>query len=286
MKNTIILFNENLQSFFKTIPRLQSILTIEIFIGFLHLAEIQSIIKKELKGKSGIYGFLCKTNNKLYIGSSIELSIRFNKHINGLQSNILLQNAINKYNLQDFIFIVFEYCEPEELLSREQFYMNTLEPEFNILKVAGSSLGFIHKKESKTKMSFAQKSIDRSGDNNPRGMLDNPHSEKTKALISLRMSGRVVSKETKALISLTNSDNNHPMFGKTHTIEAKEKISATQGTAIYVYDLQGSLVNTFISARKAAEYFDTSHITIMRYTKNDRQFKNNWILSTFLISNK
>lgn len=61
------------------------------------------------------------------------------------------------------------------------------------------------------------------------------------------------------------------MFGKTHTTEAKERISATQGTAIYVYDLQGSLVNTFSSARKAAEEYDISHVTIMRYAKNGRQ---------------
>ena len=267
--------------------RLQSFFsTIELSMSYLHLAEIQKIIKEELKGKSGIYGFLSKTNSKLYIGSSIKLNMRFDDHINGFSSNILLQRAINKYNLQDFIFIVFEYCEPKELISREQFYINSLEPEYNILKIAGSSLGFIHTEESKAKMSSAQKNIDRSGENNPRGMLDKPHSEKTKTLISLHMSGKIVSKETKALISLANSGSTHPMFGKMHTTEAKEKISATQGTAVFIYDSEGLLVNTFSSARKAAEYFNTSHITIMRYIKNGRQFKANWTLSTFLISNK
>jgi excinuclease UvrABC nuclease subunit len=92
--------------------------TIELTIGYLNLAEIQKIIKKELKNKSGIYGFFCKTNNKLYIGSSVQLSNRFYKHINGTKSNILLQRAINKYNLQDFIFIIFEYCEPECLINK------------------------------------------------------------------------------------------------------------------------------------------------------------------------
>jgi len=65
--------------------------------------------------------------------------MRFNNHVNGSQSNILFQNAINKYNLQEFIFIIFEYCDAEGLLSREQFYLDFLEPEYNILKVAGSS---------------------------------------------------------------------------------------------------------------------------------------------------
>ena len=61
------------------------------------------------------------------------LDIRFNHHINGSKSNILLQRAINKYNLQDFYFIVFEYCKVEKLLSREQFYLDELKPEFNVL---------------------------------------------------------------------------------------------------------------------------------------------------------
>lgn len=95
---------------------------IEQWIGSLHLSEIEKIIRKELKGKSGVYGFLCKSNNKLYIGSSVQLFTRFNEHIKGTRSNIILQNAINKYNLHDFIFIVFEYCQPEDLISREQFH--------------------------------------------------------------------------------------------------------------------------------------------------------------------
>jgi hypothetical protein len=147
-----------LQLFYSAIKRLQSFSTIEIFISNLHLVEIQKIIKKELKDKSGIYGFICKTNNKLYIGSSINLNMRFRNHTNGTKSNILLQRAINKYNLQDFIFIIFEYCEPDKLILREQFYIDELKPEYNILKVAGSSLGYKHNYEILAKMSEARKS--------------------------------------------------------------------------------------------------------------------------------
>jgi len=68
-------------------------------IGYLHLAEIKKITKKELKNKLGIYRFLCKTNNKLYISSSVQLSIRLSRHIKRSHSNILLQKVINKYNL-------------------------------------------------------------------------------------------------------------------------------------------------------------------------------------------
>lgn len=87
----------------KTMTRLQPFYsTIELTIGNLNLTDIKLILKNELRNKSGIYGFVCKSTNKLYIGSSIDLGIRFSAHIKGLRSNIKLQNAINKYNLQDF----------------------------------------------------------------------------------------------------------------------------------------------------------------------------------------
>lgn len=85
--------NNILKSIYIAILRLQPFSTVES-IYFLDIVEIQKI-RKELKGKSGIYGFLCKTTNKLYIGSSIYLYDRFRDHIKGNQSNIKLQNAIN-----------------------------------------------------------------------------------------------------------------------------------------------------------------------------------------------
>lgn len=219
--------------------------SIEIFIGNLHLVEINNIIVKELKGKSGIYGFFSKTTNKLYIGSSIYLNTRINNHIKGTQSNILLQRAINKYNLQDFILIIFEYCDAEDLITREQFYLDTLKPEYNILKVAGSLLGYKHTKETITKISVAN-----SGENNP-------------------------------MFGVVRSGEDHPrgMLGKSHSTETLNKISASMGTAIYVHDSEGSLVNSFSSARKAAEHYDSSHSTIIKHVKNNKLFQSKWFLS-------
>jgi group I intron endonuclease len=185
--------------------RFQLFKNLEIFIGSLHITEIYLITKLELKGKSGIYGFLCKTTGKLYIGSSLNLSCRFSEHINGTKSNIKLQNAINKYNLQDFVFIIFEYCEAENLILREQFYIDSLKPEYNILKVAGSLLGFKHTPESLAKMSGSNNPMfgkSRSAENNP-------------------MFGKCHSAETKQKMSQVKFGENHPMFGKSHSEESK-----------------------------------------------------------------
>lgn len=154
----------------------------------------------------------------MYIGSSVRLSIRFHQHIKGAQSNIKLQNAIKKYTLEDFIFVVFEYCDSKQLLNREQFYLDTLNPLYNINPSAGSLLGYkhteeviarmkgrTHSEEAKAKMSKIQQTIDRSGENNPRGMLGKTHSAETKA----KMQGRLVSLEAKAKMGAAKVENLH-----------------------------------------------------------------------------
>ena len=37
-------------------------------------------------------------------------------------------------------------------MDREQYYLDCLKPEYNILKIAGSSLGFKHSEETKVKI--------------------------------------------------------------------------------------------------------------------------------------
>lgn len=71
----------------------------------------------------------------------------------------------------------------ENLLKREQYYLDLFKPDYNILKKAGSRLG--HKL-----------------------------SEETKDKISAAMIGITRSEETKAKLSEANKGAKHPMFGK------------------------------------------------------------------------
>lgn len=47
-----------------------------------------------------------------------------------------------------------EYCEPSETIAREQYYIDLLKPEYNILLVAGSSYG--HKRSDETKLKLRE----------------------------------------------------------------------------------------------------------------------------------
>jgi hypothetical protein len=63
-------------------------------------------IYKELKGKSGIYLFINKITNNLYVGSSVTLSKRMAAHFFHGNSNkdtrVVLYRAMRKYKLENF----------------------------------------------------------------------------------------------------------------------------------------------------------------------------------------
>jgi group I intron endonuclease len=114
-------------------------------------------IKAANKGKSGIYCFTCLTNGKKYVGSSVNLGRRFSQYFNAnylkRHTDMLISRALLKYGYSNFNLEILEYCDSSELLTREQYYFDLLNPEYNILKNAYSSLGYKHSAESRAKMS-------------------------------------------------------------------------------------------------------------------------------------
>jgi group I intron endonuclease len=108
---------------------------------------------------SGIYQIRNLVNNKCYIGSSINLKNRKHDHFKLLRSNKHknrhLQNAWNKYSEQNFIFEIIEYCDPNDLIIREQWYLDNWNPEYNISQIAGNTLGLACSEETKLKISLA-----------------------------------------------------------------------------------------------------------------------------------
>ena len=98
----------------------------------------KKLIVKENRGKSGIYRWLNTVNGKTYIGSSVNLTIRFNVYFNknrlltGSGNRMAINNAILKYGLENFSLEILEYCDKGSLIKREQFYLDVLKPEYNL----------------------------------------------------------------------------------------------------------------------------------------------------------
>lgn len=89
----------------------------------------------------GIYIIKNLVNNKFYIGSTNCFRKRVNQHKSELNRNnhhnLKLQRSVNKYGLENFEFTLFEETEYENLLSREQYWINLLNPEYNLSKLVG-----------------------------------------------------------------------------------------------------------------------------------------------------
>jgi group I intron endonuclease len=72
----------------------------------------------------------------------------------GKGSSITIHKELLKYGHSNFSLDILEYCEPNVKFKREQYYFDILKPEYNILKKAGSSLGFKHSTKTKLIMSI------------------------------------------------------------------------------------------------------------------------------------
>jgi group I intron endonuclease len=92
---------------------------------------------------AGIYKITNIINNKIYIGSSSNISLRWNQHIEkliyNLHENYKLQNDFNKYGLEVFHFSILEIVKNnKKLFSREQDWIDSIDVEsnYNILSYA------------------------------------------------------------------------------------------------------------------------------------------------------
>jgi len=183
----------------------------------------------ENKGKSGIYRIINLTNENAYIGSSVCLDRRFAsyysfKFIDRRQTSLICK-ALLKYGYSKFRLEVIEYCPVENLLQREQYYLDLLKPKYNILTTAGSSLGYKHTKETIAKFKLRK------------------HSEDTLE----KFKAKTFSEEHRAKISVANCSkvlvvdlltNNHSEYDSIR--KAAEELGAPYSTIRY-YALKGKL---------------------------------------------
>lgn len=79
----------------------------------------------------GIYSISNTVNNKCYIGSSTDIARRFKTHLNMLKNNkhinSHLQAAVNKYGLNNFTFSILQECSQDEIIEKEQFYIDSFD---------------------------------------------------------------------------------------------------------------------------------------------------------------
>ena len=148
--------------------------------------------------KTGIYKIKNTLNDMCYVGSSNHIERRKTEHIGKLRrnqhKNSYLQNAWNKYGEDNFLFEIIEECSEDNLLIREQFYIDSIKNLYNNTKIAGGRFRAGYKRTD----------------------------EQKKFMSNIR-TGAVVSDETKEKLSKLN-------IGKKHSEKTKNKISEISKT--------------------------------------------------------
>ena len=125
-------------------------------------------IEFNLKGKSGVYMFFNIESGKRYVGSSVDIYNRIHEHYYNLKNNkshnAHFQSSWNKYGEDAFIYCILEYCNPESRFSREQYYIDTLKPEYNLTLNVVANFGHNVSDETKNKISNTLKEKYKSGE--------------------------------------------------------------------------------------------------------------------------
>jgi group I intron endonuclease len=106
-------------------------------------------------------------------------------------SKSVIYNSRIKYGISMFKLEILEYCSSEKCIKLEQKHINFFKPEYNILKIAGSSFGRVATDETRAKLAAAMKGIGK-------GI---PKPEETKAKMSAAQQGKTCKEETRAKIS-------------------------------------------------------------------------------------
>jgi group I intron endonuclease len=115
---------------------------------------------------SGVYIIENIGTSDSYIGSTKNLEKRFKDHLYRLRVNTHpnknLQCGWDKFGDCYFQIRILEYCSEDKLLEREQYYMDLLNPTYNIAKEAGTVSGIHWDDELRTKlMPFVEQLIAR-----------------------------------------------------------------------------------------------------------------------------
>lgn len=117
---------------------------------------IKNNLEKTTKNKSGIYKISSNIDDRVYIGSSVNLYNRLKTHsldlIKNKHDNKHLQNFTNKYSIDSLFFEVISFCPPEYLIKLEQWFINNTINKFNIRKKAESNLGLKTSDATKEKL--------------------------------------------------------------------------------------------------------------------------------------
>lgn len=169
---------------------------------------------------------------------------------------MIIYTALIKYGFDQFKLEILEYCSREHLLEREQYYLDTIKPEYNLLKIAGSSLGFRHNKAT---LDFFknERRINQEGKNN----------------LSKAASNRILSELEKKKLSQIRLG---VKLSEVTRKKITETVTSKIGVPVIVKDLETGSEKPFNSLTQAAEYLNVTRTAISKCLLKKSILKNRY----------
>lgn len=227
---------------------------------------------------SGIYQIKNKTNNHAYIGSAVDIDGRFRTHKSSLNKkkhhSLYLQRAWDKYGQSNFIFETLERVEVlENLIIREQHYLDERNPEYNICKIAGSCLGVKFSPESNLKKSLNHSMLGKFGKDHNSSIPIYQY-DKDGGFLKIWYGAAEIQRElnidpANIRKAIKNRNFSYGYFwsykdlGEHYSDIPKQHDRSKTKKAVVQYDLNGNLIQEFDSVKSANAFFGkkSSHIT-------------------------
>lgn len=227
-------------------------------------SSVKTRVLNETRNLSGIYLILNKVTLDYYIGSAStgRFHARFSNHLFHFNGSKTVKNAVKKYGLSSFAFMVLELF-PEivnkennkKLLDLEDFYLKSLLPNYNILTEAGSSFGYKHSEITRIKMKTN-------------------YSEQRRMTIGNLNKGKSFSPETIELIRKAALSRTKPTYSEQAIDNMKNK-----SKALLVYNLDYTVFGEFPSMIEASKSLGCDQKTIRRALQTPKNIlRRRWIV--------
>jgi len=221
--------------------------------------DTKKLAYRTLKPFSGIYLVVNLVNGKYYIGSAVtgNIYMRLHKHLFSKMGNVLVGKAVERYGLENFVFLVLELVPQQDtvdvklLLERENHYILYFKPEYNIAPLATNSTGWKHSEESiqKMKQGYSDERRQKVGSINKGKAL----SEETRNLIReaalqrkpMSMESRLKCAVNVRPITITNLDGTNPQSFSS-IIEASKVIECNEKTIRLALNSNGVIKRKYL----------------------------------------
>lgn len=232
-----------------------------------------------------IYKLSNKINGKIYVGQTWKSLHSRWKNGAGYKNCIYLERAINKYGANNFTYEILTVCGTQKTADYWETYFidryHSLDRKigYNIKsggstgklsdetkkKLSDANIGKILTDEHKNKIGISNTGKKRSNKQNKDASerakqngitppFNGPHSAEARSKISEFMKNRIVSQETRQLLSIVNSGENNPRYG--HYILSDRQMQ--------------EICSSELSSRKLAKIYGVGKTTVNAIRKRNK----------------